>query len=120
MATTTRLKIQTVELSDNMSPDLWNRAYNRIDAVCSGFYQKLDIELTFNTQGIASVILDDLDVLLRVIEIIPSVTNIDNWKKITVASIFVSQDTENSKKLNFTAMGIIPTDAITIHIVGWY
>lgn len=119
MGETNRLKIPTVEDTDNFSKDLWNHAFEHLDNICVAYvdlgvitypaerenYQKEITNTVFRHYSIHCENPEDRD----------------QWNTISLANFrFYTQDVDDHKYLVFQPEGIIPTIAVNLRVLGWY
>ena len=118
MTTTERLKIPLVEEEEQLVPDLWNRAFQQIDSVCTRY--ETVAEITLNAGERTKYV--NIDPGIKICEVLPkNPKNEIEWKAIMNANIRCYTDVvEGTTKLFLEVMGSAPDQVIHILVVGWY
>lgn len=118
MATTERLGIPLVEEEEQLEPNLWNRAFQQIDSVCSRYVIIADVTIKAGEKSEHIMI----DPGIKICEVLPkNPENVNEWKAIMNANIRCYMDQiEGTMNLFFVVMGSLPEIDIHIHVVGWY
>ena len=117
MAKTTRLGLPIVTLADAFDVNLWNDGYTTIDQKCLTF----EMVSTFNypaNQKEHQVEIQDRNYFF--LELLPgNPENQTQWNLLSLASIR-SWYNSTDKKLYLCCEGQIPTQDISIQVLGWF